>query len=362
INHTNAPVEFIPDIGDKKGISVNYALEIDLKTHFFDVDYYDNYYNQTVEFEILSDGVVIQTSEVSDDWIFFASSSSSVTEIFNITGYDLNESGDRLTNITSNNFTIEFVPATVVSVPAPSSGGGGGGSSQIISLKIIMPGQISVYEGEKIEIPLKLVNRGSTTFNGLVLNSSALKQGEVIEEIQTSLDKTYFKSLGAGKEENLNLSVFFDTGVLGDYEILVEVKSKSPSYKDWGKIHVSLQAINESQVRDLFIFTEEFIVGNPQCIEISEIIKEAEKYLQAGDYVNAKQKTEQALNSCKEAISQVSFPRLRVPYFKTSLYLILSIMLAIVAGLVYYFIRRKRLQNRYDEIKNKLRTGKALID
>ena len=75
-----------------------------------------------------------------------------------------------------------------------------------------------------------MFNSGKTNFNSLSLNSSAWKQGEIVEEIETSLDKDYFKSLGVGKQENLTLSVFFNTDVLGDYEILVNVESKSQKY------------------------------------------------------------------------------------------------------------------------------------
>ncbi len=342
INHTNSPVEFIRDIGDKKGISLDYSLMVDLKDHFLDIDHEDVYYNQSVEFNIVGDKDIILVSGVSSDWIFSFSSSAPVSELFNITAYDLNmtDSSLSLTNSTSNDFTVEFVPPTKVPTPVPVSR-----TRHVpLSIKIIMPGQISAYSGEKMEIPLTLINSGSRSFTGLELNSSALKHDEEIKEIITSLDKTSFKSLESGDEENLTLSVFFDTDKLGDYEILVNVVSKSPSYKDWGKIHVNLQAINESKAKELILFTQEFIAQNPQCIEINEVVNEAQKYFEAGDYVSAREKTEQAINACEESISQVSLPRLRIEDFK-SWYLVLAIVLAFVIGLLYYLFKRRRLQN-----------------
>jgi hypothetical protein len=276
----------------------------------------------------------------------------------NITASDLNLSNESiiLTSVTSNNFQIEFVPddPEIITVYVPTSGSSSGSSSsKIVSLKILTPGGISVYEGEKIEIPLQLINSGTVSFNDLVLNSSAFKQGKEISELETSLDKTSLKILSPGMQENLSLSVFFNNNEPGEYEILVSVESKYPKYKDWGKIHVELQAINESQIRELLIFTEEFIVQNPQCIEITEMIDEATQFLESGDYVNANLKTKEALESCKNAISQVSVPKIRIKYFTASLYLVLTIFIALFLGLVYYFIKRRRLQNAADLPKTK---------
>ena len=101
----------------------------------------------------------------------------------------------------------------------------------------------------------------------------------------------------------------------------------------------------------MLIFTQELIVGNPQCIEITETMKEADKYLQAGDYINAKAKANEALNSCKEAISQVSMPRVAISNFiagikslKYSLYLTLAITLSIIIGLIYYLIKKRKIE------------------
>ena len=344
INHTNAPVEFIRDIGDKRGISLDYSLFIDLKNHFSDVDYFDTYYNQSVNFNIVGDMGVVFVSGVSQNWTFSLSSPAPIIESFNITAYDMNLINNTisLTNITSNSFIVEFVPPTTVPVPVPTPVSRT--KTVPLSIKIIMPGKISAYEGEKMDIPLTLVNTGLRTFNGLELNSSAFKDGDISNEIKTSLDKTSFNKLDTGDEENLTLSVFFDTDKLGDYEILVNVMSKSPSYKDWGKIHVNLQAINESTTRELILFTQEFIAQNPQCIEIKEIVNEAQKYFDLGDYSSAREKTEQAINSCEESISQVSLPKLRIEDFK-SWYLVLAIVLSFVIGLIYYFFKRSRLKS-----------------
>jgi len=344
INHTNFPVEFIRDIGDKEKISLNYALEIDLKDHFRDLDFEDVNYNQSVRFDILSEGGLIHISSVSLDWIFAVSSSVPAIESLNITAYDLNMTNNSfsLTNISSNNFIVEFVPPTEIPVPVPTPVSRS--KNVPISLKILMPGEISAYGKEKIEVPLRLVNSGQRSFNGLSLNSSAIKDGNVFNEIRTSLNKNSFDSLKPGEEKNLTLSIFFDTEKLGDYEVLVNVESKSPSYKDWGKIHINLQAINESQTRELILFTQEFLAQNPECIEIKEIISDASEYFEKGDYENSRIKTKEAITACEETISQTSVPRLNLKDFSLSVYFGLGILIAFIFGIIYYFYKRRKLQ------------------
>jgi len=351
INHSNAPPEQIKEITDKGPVSYPYEFGIDLMDYFYDADYYDAHYNNTSEgilnFEINSNvsDSKISTRFTSDNWVYLTSVGATI-ESLNI------NASDNASSVLSNNFTVIFVPPETVPQPVPS----GGSSTTIpIALKIIVPGQISAYEGETVKLPLRLVNDGKKEFKNINLNSSAFKNGSLFDEIKTSLSETFFSSLKPGKEENLTLIIELPENKTGRYEVTITATSKTPKYTDWGKIQIDLQPINESQVREKLIFTKEFIAGNPQCIEISEVIDEAENYFTAGDYKNAKAKTEEALNSCKESISQVSVPKSRIPDFmkslKFSLYLVLAIAIALVIGLIYYFIKRRKIQKLQGQIQ-----------
>lgn len=347
INHTNAPVRFIGDIGDKSTPYSN-QIEINLEDYFIDEDYFDPYYNQNLTFNVSSDSnlsnIRFFKGELSNFSIVLATiNQRPTTETINISVSDLNASNlsQILTTAISNNFVIEFIEPEIKVITVPTSGST---TTVPISLKILMPGQISAYEGETITIPISLKNTGKKAFNGLTLNSSAFKGGDPFNEIKTSLDNFEFKTLKPGQEENLTLTMHFDTDKLGEYEVLVSASSQSPKYTDWGKIYITLKAINESQVRDLIVFMEEFIASNPECVEITELASEADEYFNSGDYNNARIKAEQALNACKETISQVSTPKLKIPYFTVSLYLVITILAALIIGLIYYFIRRRIFQ------------------
>jgi len=348
IEHTNAPVEFIDNIQDME-FDYKTLRQMDLKDYFLDVDNLDEYYLQNLSFNITSNSSpsYITVSKVLEDWTFrlISSQSSVFNETLIVTAYDLNmtNSSNYLTNISSNYFNVNIVEPEIVQVPVPQPSGGSR-STIPVSLKIISPGEISVFEGEKIEIPIQLINSGKKTFNDLSLNVSAFKDGDASDILEVSLDKDFFDSLKSGQEENLTLDIFFNENKTGKYEVLIQASSKSPKYTDWEKIYINSQKINDSTVQELIIFTEEFIAGNPQCIEIVEIVNDAEEYFENGDYVNAKLKTEQALNACKDAISQVSVPKQRTKSFMISLYLILSVIIALIIGLIYYFIKKRKFQ------------------
>ena len=106
-------------------------------------------------------------------------------------------------------------------------------------------------------------------------------------------------------------------------------------------------------IKDLIVFTEELIAKNPACIEITEVINEARDYLDKGDFSNAKLKTEQAINACEDSISQATLPRFRKRFTELNIYLLIGILgflLAFAMGLIYYFIRRKKFQNKRKEM------------
>jgi hypothetical protein len=251
-----------------------------------------------------------------------------------------------MTKAISNNFIIEFTEPAVVTGGGGSSGGT---NTQLIpvSLKIIVPNKISTYQNEKITVSLSLFNPGKRMFSGLALGSSVLKDGKSVAGIKASLDRNYIAELKAGEKENITLTIFFGTeSRIGDYEVYINVSSQSPKYTDWAKIQINLQRINESRIKEKLLFTNELIVQNPACIEIKEVVDEAQKYFEAGDYANAELKTEQAINACQESIAQVSLPRPPEQDYRFWSYFILLILASFLFGAIYYFMRRRRLKNR----------------
>ncbi|MDP3027588.1 MAG: hypothetical protein Q8N63_07830 [Nanoarchaeota archaeon] len=336
INHTNSPVAFSGHMGDSQA-DYNNVITINLSNYFSDIDYSDSYYNQTINFSASSNSTPSYITKSFLNWTLILSSSIAVRELLNITAIDSNG-----TNVTSNIFEVQFTTPTTTTVP---TSGGGGDSPIPVAFKIITPKEISAYAYQKIEIPFNLQNKGSKSFKEINISVAAFKDGNLENKVRVSIDKNYFESLEKGKTENLTLTVFFETNKTGDYEILVNATSKSPKYTDWAKIYIDLQSVNESEIRELLIFTEEFIAENPECIEITEIVNEARNYFKKGDIVNAKERAEQAISKCKEAISQPGLASLKLKSpLTTNEYLIIATLSSMIIGISYYFIKRRRFK------------------
>lgn len=349
ITHASAPMQFIKAIGDKQGV-YGTDIVIDLKEHFYDADAFDPHYNESVSFVVKSNTTSSGVSFNINNWVLSLGASSVLVEMLNITASDLDGNRRAWTNATSNDFEIEFKEPTEIEVqlPIPTSGGGGGGAQEkLVSLKIIVPDVVSIKKGEKIILPVSIVNDGSTILNGIDLSGLMVKDGDVLNDFKVEFSESSFSTLRPGERENITLSVNTSLDELGLYELTVNGKVRSPKYLDWGKIYIKVQ--EGGTIIERLVFTEEFIVENPECIELKELIDESRGYLASGDVNSAEEKLDEAVNSCKEAISQeslISIGKMKIKLQdEVFIYLFIATIIAIVFGISYYVYQR-RMFNR----------------
>jgi hypothetical protein len=352
INHTNYPLSFSGDIGGLYHfISGSSPQTVALSSYFQDYDASDTLYNQTIRFAAnvlyIREGSITTTIT---DWINttipsigFSAASHSIVN-YSITGYEYNVSNlsQIIRNVTSNNFSVELNTTTLTTTVTVYSS-----SSRTIpvAFKILVPTKISAFAYRKIEIPIRLVNKGDNEFNFLSLSAQGFKGGNIADELKLSLDKNYFTSLPSGKSENITLTALFETNISGDYEIIVTANSKEPVYSDFAKIYINLQKTNESDTARLLLFTEELIVDNPNCLELKEMLEEAKKDFDAGNYFEAKTKAENIITACKDYIAQASLASQKFPELGLNTYFYISLVSSFLIGLSYYYLKRRRLRN-----------------
>ena len=355
ISHANSPLAFSGNIGGADStISGSSPQEVILSEHFSDIDASDHYYNQTIGFTYvllnssggaISVGITNWTNGATPKINFSASSTG--TANYSLIAYEYNTSNTSqiIGNATSNNFSVEL---TVTETATPSTGGGGGGgglATQPILLKIILPGPLSAYKKDKILLPIALSNEGKIELNDINLTAVIAKNGTVRKDINLFLDKDYFKTLKVGAKENALLTIMTNAEEPGLYEITINASVKNPKYSDWGKLYLTVKEANKTEVLETIVFTEEFIAENPECVEIKELINEARKYFEAEDYSTALEKSNEALEACKYAISQVNLPRKKEEGENgLLLYLGLSILISIAIGILYYIYKRSKFK------------------
>jgi len=355
VTHTNAPLIFSGTIGDMQA-NYNQNINVNLSRYFSDADHDDPYYNQTINFTLSSNSTaseILGHSSISSDWILSLGATTTVSEYMHLNATDVNETGN-MTQASSNIFNVIFTTPSTSSGSVPTPISYGGSVSLPISLKVLLPGPVSAFRKEKITVPITVANEGSIDLYDVSLNGSVVKDGRLRQDLQVLFDKTYFTQLRAGQREKITLTIYTESEDSGMYEITLNATSKSPVYQDWGKLYVNLQdqGQNKTLSSDSIIFTEDLIANNPECIEIQEVVKEAQKYYNAKNYEMALAKSQQAIEACKAAVEQTSLPQ-QVTSFSNNIILYRNLALAslsaIVMGMLYYFYRRIKLTKYYKQ-------------
>lgn len=352
INQTNDDLNFVTDIQDQEAAS---PIALTLSTYFIDADLTDVCLsNQNITFNYTlvngSDAISVEIVNWSNGTTPTATftSSSTASEQFYITATEYNESGSITNIVQSNNFTINITASTTTTTTTSGGGGGGGGSStklekETVSLKIIVPEPVIAKQRDSFTVPIGIFNDGKATISDISINTSVTKDSIPRTDFITSLDKTSISTLPVEEYENASLYVSIDTNDTGIFEVLISALSQDPPHLEWEIFYVQVE--DEQNIKEKILFTQEFIVGNPECTELKELVDEAQRLFDKGDLVNAQKKADEALEACKRAIAQEPSTRI-IQRIGDKLFGILGIasLSAFVLGFAYYYYRRIRLK------------------
>jgi len=349
ITHTNSPVNLSDNIDDKGPTTYGTSITVNLSQHFSDDDTNDPYYSQAISYTFYSNTSDI-TSSISANGILTISSTIAVV------GQAYVVASDSFSNATSNNFIITFVEPEGTSTTFSSSGG----SSVVkipVSLKILMPDPISVYAQDHIELPITIYNDGEPYLYDINISGLVAFDGILADDVKISFSNDYFKSLSPGEKQNITMYLDINTEKKGTFEITVNASVRNPKYKDWGKLYLTIK--EGEDIMEKILFTEEFIVENPECLELREIINEAKKLAEEGKNDLALKKSQEAIDACRELIAQASQAK-KNPIIEDKLYryLIVSTLIVFFVGISFYsykrmMLRRKRGSFLQESIKNK---------
>ncbi len=349
INHTNAPLTFSGSISDISGGSPSLLT---LSNYFSDIDASNSCTNQTIGFIanlISGSGITASvanwTSSGSPNVSFSASVSTASN--YSVIAYEYNGtnySSAILSNATSNNFSVTLTVSTTV-VQTPSSGGGSSTVQKLISLKIIVPEPVSSKKKDKLVVPIGIVNDGEVDLNDIVLSSLIAKGGFLRSDLISSFDRSFIKSLPVGKRENVTLIVDVDTNSTGIFEVTLNGTVKSPKYSDYGKFYIEIR--KDDDVLEKIVFTEEFVVGNPECTELKEAVDEAKRLYAAGDLTATQNRLDEIVFACRKAIAQPVSKKITKNITENLFaYVSLASVIALGVGFGYYQFRKIRLKRQ----------------
>lgn len=341
ISHANAPVEFSGHIGESQA-TYNQDIEIDLTTYFSDYDHFDSNYNQTVAFSISSNATPSYISySVDDDWLLTLSSLIAVSEVLTINATDLHSTTNiSMTSDTSNAFQVTFTEPATQTVEVPSSGGG---STRYRSIKIIVPSEVVVFENSYIDVPFQIENDGQVAVSSIELDS-LIKFNDVVDDgVDIEFDVNEISRLYSGDSVNNSMRIYANTNKVGRYLTTIFANVSSPDFSESANFYIDLRKTNQTEAEKVLVFTEKLISENPECLELTELVNEADELMQQGDYTASVEKANEAVAACEDAISSNEQIKTRLNLAENSFYYVsFATLFVFFIGFVFFLYKRVR--------------------
>ncbi len=311
IIHVNENISFsgeIEDFFNNTGVS----FSVDLNNYFSDYDYFDVGYGQLVNFS-LNKSDFLSSWYSFNGWVLNFNIALPGTYNISVTGYEWDNYNDRtgtnisLGNVSSNVFRILITDPTPDPVETPSSGGSGGSRSskqtQHYGLKIITPDSIVVSDEDYVELNFSVLNSGEVDLYGINLSGMIELDGAFTNNLEIALNEDWIEQLLIGEMRDYSLRVDVETSAVGRYEITIFGNVTNPKFSDWGQFYVEVQALDESELSQLLIFTEKMVAENPECLELSESLNEVQKMFDDGNLLDIESAARKVINACEESIS-----------------------------------------------------------
>lgn len=337
----NSPPQFILTVQNITFNQDTTYTNLDLDTHFSDIE------NQT-ELNFTYDQFYENLTALDESHITVSVDSTThiVTFTPNSSWYGLEyiqfHATDSIDNASSNAFFINVSQTTVtpVTVTTTSGGGGGGGRNILVTIDIIHPGALTIYQENIITSPIIIKNSNSgTTLRGIDLTA------ETTQNLELSLSETHIDQLSPGEEKEVELSI---KGVSeGFEEILITAVVTDPAVTDTAKIFTTIVAVPKEIVEKIK-FVKDLFKENPECLELNELLTRAENDLAAKQYDAALEKVNMAIDKCKDLITTVYEPtetglEKKVNLKRMSLLILVDIIsIAFMIFIINKIIKRKR--------------------
>lgn len=351
ITHSNHPIELLTNISVSTaftGEGVQRGIFLNLSNFFLDYDSLDGFYNEGLIFEIRSN----HSSSIYLDSILSTNllNKNTTEKEFNLyADIPTNETLTILAHdsegfVSSNSFEVSFIDPPTDPETTESRSSGGGGTSTITkhaSLLISVPSIIETNFGESLELPIVIKNNGEVSLSNIILGGTVFSESGELSEIGINLSKTSFSSLGIGVSEELSAKLDVATKKAGRYTGIIFANVSSPKFNQEGQFYIDIEVIPGQRVEELLIFTEQLVVGNPECIELMPRLDEARNLRDSGDLESALKLSQNVVDSCKKSISQRGkFNILQSDVSDILIYLFSSFLIVFLFLISFYVYKR----------------------
>ena len=172
------------------------------------------------------------------------------------------------------------------------------------------------------------------------------------------LDKDSVSFLSPGTSEEFMLTATVKSDEIMNYEIKLTAASASPASSTDNNMYINFVGKQASGVKKTVVFAEDMIVGNPECLELKEMLTEADTFFETGKYEEAIEKSQEAVEACREIIKgpkRASYPNvyaLREGKNQMLIYVIIATVGVLVLGMLMGLMRRIAFRKRKKYIRS----------
>ena len=248
-------------------------------------------------------------------------------------------------NVTSNNVTlnVSYTETPTETIVQQTTGGGGAVSqtqTKIASLTITTSPLDRVSSYTTTTTTITLENTGEVALNGITISSFVNET----EDISLELSREYVSQLGVGESVDSNLTITTHELTKNAYEIKITGSVNSPKFNQSAVIYLR-PLLNETKIEEKIQLARDLFQDNPECLDLTELIIEAERELGGNNLERARELTETALKNCRDIIKYTNMTRRKVTPeaeeipIKEVMIALLSIALATI--LVYLWLEKR---------------------
>jgi hypothetical protein len=210
--------------------------------------------------------------------------------------------------VVSNNVTILVLEGAQSLVPIPSSGASSVKTITItrtlvqnitkpVSMELVVPQPLIISNALEILAPLELVNNGNVTLTNITLQA-----GTQEPNVTLTFEKSYFRQLKKDEKTKTTLFIRTDFRKNSPYQVNITAISADPYYTDSVLISINpLEIPNE--VNESVRFVRDLLANNPECLELNELMLQAEKAIGDAQFEYAQELLSGAVDACRYLIS-----------------------------------------------------------
>ncbi len=212
--------------------------------------------------------------------------------------------------------------------------------ARVASLTITVSPMERIGSYNETSANVTLENTGEVTLNGVNITAYVNES----DEVSLDLSRVYVSQLGIGDKVNTTLTITTYELTKETYEIKVTGIVRNPSFNQSSTIYLR-PIYGRTKIQDRISLAKDLFQDNPECLDLTELILEAERELGEDNIDRARELTESALENCRDIIKYTNLTKRKITpemeRIPINEIMIVFLSIALVSILVYLLLERR---------------------